>query len=283
MENLSLDTHWKVVYDAAPAVRLALLGSQAKVGMAGHLAVSGDGSGRRFPFITAAVFDTRQPLEQLAKSMLWLWRPWAQLQEASHTARHTADFGDVQPTLAQQRVTLDDLSTADARWAEAEQHSLGDVEQQLRHSGHDINLRQSILALGLLLRPLLNAGAGRLEKSLQLPLPHGDGALVTGSLWLTLLAPFLARVDFEVLLMWPDVDRQPMLFLGFNGASPHALQAALSPVAGVGNAVSLVASQWVEAHVENEAGLRKLSTYLHEPDLSLGLAAATFREVFFGR
>jgi len=70
MERLATDPRWKLVYDQAPPLSFAIIGSGNRVGLAGHWLPSGDTSGRRFPFVPRPVSTSTTPVTP------WWWRPW---------------------------------------------------------------------------------------------------------------------------------------------------------------------------------------------------------------
>lgn len=53
MELLVSEARWKQLYDAAPPLDFALVGTRSRIVIAGHLRVSQDASQRRFPFMAA--------------------------------------------------------------------------------------------------------------------------------------------------------------------------------------------------------------------------------------
>ena len=153
----------------------------------------------------------------------------------------------------------------------------------MRDAEHRVSLRQSMLALGLLLQPVLSNVGARLDKALCLPLPRGaQGAANLGAFWMDLVAPFLARGAFELGLFARRRSSRPGLIVSFNGASPVALQALLGDNPGSDFLIDVCDADWVEEYSGNDYGIKKLSTYLEMPQLSLRQAGDTFREIFLG-
>lgn len=286
MELLVADLRWKLVYDEASPMHFAVLGSRSPMGLAGYLMASQDSSGRRFPFVTGGSFETPQPLEFIARSPLALSRLWARLERTAQQARAAGDFADVQGHLQQGTLELESSPAAyEAQFRDfAEMQTVSSLESLLSQSGFDISMRQSLLALGMLLRPLLVQGSGRLEKGLALPLASDPlYRPLVAAFWLDLIVPFVARSDVELaIFVTAGVVQRPMLLLGFAGASPHTLLSAFDPQVREREHVWLPAAEWVEAYVDADYGVRKLSTYLREPQMSIAQATATFREVFLG-
>lgn len=284
MDRLSADPRWKLIYDAAPAVQFAILGTGSSVGLAGHWLASQDASGRRFPFITAAAFDLAAPRTFASLGPVALARMWARLEQIARVAHAATELEHAQASLsapldvgvhtAAAQAVLDDF---------LETHTVASLEQMLAASGVRISVRQSTLALGLLLQPAMAQGGGKLNKVLCLPLVH-DAALrgPVASYWLSLILGFFQRHDVELGVFMSALQGRSQLLLGFQGASAATLHAVIDPAVLAEQGVSLLDCEWVEDEVLADYGLRKLSNYLRDPGLSLAQALATYREVFLG-
>ena len=287
IELMAADPRWKEVYDRAEPVHFAFLGVKSQVALAGHLVASRDASGRRFPFIAAGSFEVAAPGEFIGRSPLVLARLWQRFDGAAREAVAAGDSGPVLAQLAQTQVAIDVSPQAyDATLRDfLDLQTLGSLEAMLRRAGHTSDLRRTLLALGLLLQPVPASGSSQLEKGLCLPLPadplHQPYA---AALWLGLVSRFLQRGDFELALFLPQASAKtpPSLSIGFNGGSPGVLHAALDPSVGAQVFVDLRDAGWVEQHVQQDYGVRKLSSYLQQPQLSLRQMCDTFREAFLG-
>ncbi len=284
LERMSADPRWKLVYDAAPELAFALLGTANGEVLAGHWQASQDASGRRFPFITAAMFNFAKPREVAVLAPTMLSGVWQMLTRAGQTARLAIDHADVQACLL---AVQPEAMAAEQAHAELlaflDTHTVSGLEQMLAASGNPISLRQAVLALGLLLQPVLTQGGSRLNKVLRLPLAAAPSrqALVA-SWWMLLVMGFFQRHEVDVLICL-DVHRgPPHLLLGFQGRSAATFEAVVNPHAPGHEGVSVTPAEWVEAEVANDVGLRKLSTYLSDPELSLWQAMRTCQEVFLG-
>jgi type VI secretion system protein ImpM len=287
IELMSTDSRWKEVYDRGPKAHFAFLSVNSPRAMAGHLAASSDAAGRRFPFVVAGTFDVGAPLDFMSRAPMALTRPWARFEQLARGACIATDASPVLGELAQAEL---DIETAPAAYDASvrdfiELQSVGSLEAMLRQSGHGIDLRQAMLALGLLLQPVLTSSGMELKKGLRLPLP--TDALyrpLVATFWLELVAPFLARGDFEVALFFPHhgSERAPTLSIGFSGGAPAHLHAVLDPDASSAVFVDPTPADWVEEHARNDYAVKKLSSYLQQSQLSLRQAMATFREAFLG-
>lgn len=287
VELMSSEPRWKEVYDRRPKAHFAFLSVKSPRAIAGHLAASTDAGGRRFPFVVAGSFDVAAPLEFIAHAPMALARLWARLETTTHAASFAEDAAPVLGELMRTPLELDASPTAyEASLRDfADLQSIGSLEAMLRRAGHAVDVRQALLALGLLLQPVLAGGGPSLRKGLRLPLPTDAlyRPLVAG-FWLELVVPFLARGDFEVALFLPQ--RPDMtahtLAIGLSGDSAAHLHAVFDPDAGDAAFLDPTPADWVEEHTQHDYAVRKLSSYLQQPHLSLRQAAATFREAFLG-
>ncbi len=284
LERLAADARWKLVYDAAPELPFAILGTGSKVAMAGHWQASRDSSGRRYPFITAAVFAWPQPRDAAVLAPMMLAGVWAELARAGQGAQAAAGHADAQDCLQATRVQAMSAERARAELLTfLDTHTLSSLEQMLAASGTRLSLRQAVLALGLLLQPALIHGSDRLRRVLRLPLvvePMWQAQV--GAWWLLLVMGFFQHHEVE-LALFLDLHRgAPQLLMGFHGASALTLEAVIDPQASGREGVGLEEADWVEAEVAQDRGLRSLSTYLSDPDLSLWQAMRTSQEVLLG-
>jgi type VI secretion system protein ImpM len=135
----------------------------------------------------------------------------------------------------------------------------------------------------MLLQPVLASSSSRLEKSLLLPLPSDPMyRSLVAAFWMHLVTPFLARADFELALFITRLAGRPALVLGFSGASAHTLQAIMDPQAGLERHIAFDQLDWVEDQVNDDYAVKKLSTYLAQPDLSLKSALDSVCAAFIG-
>jgi type VI secretion system protein ImpM len=287
MELIAADTRWKLVYDQVPPAHFAFLGTQGRVALAGHLVASSDASGRRFPFVMAGMFDVPQASQGfLASSPTALARLWARLDALSRQACDSgADLGTVLAEAARTSIEIDvDPQAYAPNFADfLGIHTIGGLEAQLRQSGHTLSLRQTLLAIGLLLQPVITQGVTQMERGLVLPVAQDPlyRPLVC-SLWLALITPFLCRHDFELAVFVRSAPAH-QLILGFNGASARTFRALVDPQAADEDLIAVANADWVEEMVDQSYGLRKLSSHLQQPDLPLQVAFDGFIEAFLGQ
>jgi len=292
VELLARDPRWKEVYDQSRSASFAFLGVRSRAIVAGHLLASADASGRRFPFVAVGKLEVDAPLHFMQRAPIALSRLWRQLGQAADRA-HAAD--DAVPSLnllSQMRPEVDvDPMAHEAGYRDfLELQTIGSLQALLRAATPAVDLRRTLLALGLLLQPVPASGAQRLEKGVRLPLPAD--ALVqpyVATLWIDLAARFLSRGDFEVAMFLPRNQHgnagdasAPSLAIGFSGDSPALLHALLDPEAARQHFVDLFAPDWVDEAGEQDPAVRKLGSYLQQAQLSLAQARSTFNEAFLG-
>jgi type VI secretion system protein ImpM len=284
MDRLAADPRWKLIYDAAPTVQFAILGTGSKMGLAGHWVASQDASGRRFPFITAAAFELDAPRAFAGVAPLALSRLWSRLEQVARVAHAAADLEHAQASLTGSLDVAVNPTLAQGAFADfLDTHTVASLSQMLAAGGSRLDLRQATLALGLLLQPAMAQGAAKLNKVLCLPLVS-DLAMrsAVAAYWLTLVLGFFQRHAVELGVFITTVEGRPYLLLGFHGASASSLQAVIDPALLSQQGVFLGESEWVEGEVDADYGLRKLSNYMRDPGLSLSQVLSSYREVFLG-
>lgn len=285
MERLAEDTRWKLVYDAAQSVHFAIMSTQSPVGLVGHLAASQDASGRRFPFVVAASFEVPEPAHFLPLSPLALQAVWAPLDAQVRLALQASDFAAVHEHLAPTPLALEkNTAVLRERYATyARGTTLERFEAQVSPAGETISMRQTLLALGLLLQPVLTQGHAGLSKGLLLPLPSDPMVLAPAlTLWVDLITRFFKRSPTEIALFVTRHGERPVLVIGFQGASAATLHAVLDDTVCRADNVVVTDAAWVEDWIDGDYGLRKLSNHLLAPALSLASAVDMFREIILG-
>ncbi|HEY4541023.1 MAG TPA: type VI secretion system-associated protein TagF [Noviherbaspirillum sp.] len=285
MELLASEPRWKLLYDAVPPMHFSFIGPRRRHAIAGHMIASCDKAQRRFPFLLMSAMEIEAPPAFMAKSPVALLRLWNRLEALSGDVVRAEDPGSALQAVSAASVNLELGTPAyDAALADfLELQSVGALEAMLAQAGFAGTVRQLVLALGLLLQPVLSSGSSRLEKSLVLPLPADPMyRFLVATFWMHLITPFLVRADFEIAVFLTQIQERPSMVVGFSGASARTLQAVMDPQVGLTHHIAFDEAQWVEAQVEAEYGLGKLSSYLAQPQLSLKLAYESFREVFIG-
>lgn len=285
MELMTTDARWKLNYDAVEPLHFAFVGPRRRHAVAGHIVASSDQSSRRYPFLMMGAMEVAEPAAYVPNSPLVLNRLWNRLEALTASVR---DAGD--PTLplqsaASHRIELDLHAAAyDAAFEDfLELQTIGGLDTMLAQTGFQGSARQILLALGMLLQPVMASSSSRLEKSLLLPLPSDPMYRnLVAAFWMHLITPFLARADFELALFVTRIGKRPSLVLGFSGASAQTLRAIMDPQAAQEHHIDFEHLDWVEEQIDTDYGVKKLSTYLEQPNLSLKSALDSVGAAFIG-
>lgn len=285
MELLAVEPRWKSIYDGVAPMHFAIAATRTQGAVAGHLIASRDQAERRFPFISLGALHITQPADFLPYSPLVLGRLWNRLEIQTSQVMQAEDASESLQQLCAGDVLLDlggqSYHSAFADFMEA--RTLADLRDMLTQGGYNGDLRQLILALGLLLHPVMASGAKRLDKSLVLPLPRDlQQRYYVAALWMHFISPFLFKADFELALIVTRLHDRHVLIIGFDGASPRTLQAVMDPPAGQGHHIGFDDTEWVENAISADYRLERLSSYLAQPTLQLGTALSHFKEIFLG-
>lgn len=288
VELLAEDVHWKAIYDRADAADFVMLSAHRTMAVVGHIAPSADTSGRRFPFVIACAIESENGSDFMGLAPLLLDNGWQRFADATQRAQAAtaAQATSILAELGQQ--TWPGLPpfglTGDQYKRFLEQTTLSGFVQVLNGPGVEHDFRQSLLALGLLLQPLMHSVAQPVEKGLSLPLPISefDRPLVA-AFWMDLVSRFLKRSAYDLTLLLPrGVNHKPCLMIGFSAGAASVLQGLLDPRVTDEVFLNLNESSWVENYVADDYALKKLSSYLQLPQMSLAQVLTTFQEAFLG-
>jgi len=285
MDLLSADARWKLTYDALAPLHFAFIGPRRGRAIAGHIVASSDQSKRRFPFLMMSTMEVDDPAGFVPNSPLVLSRLWNRLEALSAGVLAAPEPAGALQAAAASIIEIDLRSAAyDAAFDDfLDLQTVGGLGAMLAQTGFSGSVRQVLLALGLLLQPVMASSSSRLEKSLVLPLPADPMYRnLAGAFWMHLITPFLQRADFELSLFITRLAARPALVLGFSGASALTLQAIMDPQAGLEHHITFDELDWVEEQVDADYAIKKVSTYLAQPNLSLKSACDSVRAAFIG-
>lgn len=285
MDLMSADARWKLNYDAVAPLHFAFVGPRRRHAIAGHIVASSDQSSRRFPFLMTSSVEVPEPSTFVASAPMVFNRLWNRLATLSTSVVSAGDPTVPLQLAASEPVELDLRSAAyQASFDDfLELQTVGGLDAMLAQAGFKGSSRQVLLALGMLLQPVLASSSSRLDKTLLLPLPQDPMYRnLVASFWLQLITPFLARADFELALFLTRLREQPVLLVGFSGASPATLQAIMDPHAAQERHIAFEQLDWVEEQADSDYAVNKLSTYLSQPSLSLKSALESVSAAFIG-
>ena len=169
MELLAEDPGWKAAYDAAGPIDFAFVGARSGVSVVGHLRPSVDASGRRFPFLAAAALERDDTL-MFRCAPCGLIEAWGQLAHHAEAAVTGAAAPVWQGAL--EAVDCGALFNAavqgDPLGAFVRRSSLAALADLLGTRPEAV--ARVILAIGLLMRPVLDQPTLGIDKDLILHL-----------------------------------------------------------------------------------------------------------------
>lgn len=285
MELLIADPDWKNSYDTAGPVDFLFIGTRRKRAISGALIPGRDASVRRFPFIAATLFEMGEALVFLPLSPLVMERHANHQRALSHHASTTHDAAETLTALGDVALLADaGQHRFHAEYAQfLNTTSLASLATALSPHLTGINLRQTILAVGYLLQPVLANYAIAPHRGLLMPLPADPGlAPLVKAWWLDLVCSFLPRADFELGVFSCRHDGRPVLILTFNGITPAVFHALFGGAAAQQSFIDISYSAWVEEYAARDATRYKLSSYLEHGELTLGQLREAFRQAFSG-
>ncbi|QJE02862.1 type VI secretion system-associated protein TagF [Massilia forsythiae] len=280
MARLPADARWKLNYDGMAPASFVFAGPARRHAVAGHVVASRDRSGRRYPFLTMRTLDLLDPAAYFAHCPLALGPLWRLLENAVPCVLGAADPAAQLQAILDAPPALGEPDAAhDAALAEfLAVHTVGSLSSQL-----GLAANRTILGLGLLLQPVMHSRPAALHKSLVLPLPRDDGArFLVAAFWLALVAPFVRRAGYDLVLFLTRVRERPALVIGFGGAAAAALHALIDPLVAAEQQVHLEDNRWIDEQMGIDIDVRALASYLEQPMLPLRLARELFLKTFIG-
>jgi type VI secretion system protein ImpM len=283
MDMLIAAPDWKTRYDNCGLIDFLFIGTQKRHAVSGSILPSCDASSRRFPFLAATWFEVDEALRFLPLSSLALERNTNHQRALMQIAAKTHDAADTLTLLGETSLgtELDSRKYVASHEQFLDTHSLDDLSTMLQVNGARSTVRQMLLALGYLLKPILANHAAPPQKGLTLPLPHDPAkSSFVKTLWLDLISLFLARADFELSIFSCHQNGDPCLVVMFHGATPATFCSLFPEDATKRNVIDISQSDWVEDCVRQEAAVSKLSSYLEHGKLTLRQIVDTFRQSF---
>ena len=278
MSRLPDDARWKLHYDALAPVNFAFVGPRRRHAIAGHIVASRDQSGRRFPFLMMRALEVADPAAFVSRCPLALGPLFGFFDAMAPKVQGAAD-----PTVPLQEIADTVLALDEGSDTALDTFlATGTIGSLARLLGRG-DVRELILALGMLLQPVMQVGAADLEKSLVLPLPQ-DGAAraFVAAFWMELIAPFLRLAELDLALFLTSIDTRPALVVGFCDACVHSLHAIIDPLIGSEQQVSFADTGWVHDQLGVDIDVRALASYLDQPELPLKMARELFLDTFIG-
>jgi type VI secretion system protein ImpM len=276
MARLPGDARWKINYDAMAPASFAFVGPRRRFAVAGHLAASHDRSGRRFPFMAMRTVEVLEPAPFMARSPLVFAPLWTYLESMAPQVLASDDPGPQLHAILDANVALGEHDAALTRFLATQ--TVGMLSTTI-----GVAANRMILGLGLLLQPVMHSRPAALHKSLVLPLPvDADMHHAVAAFWMELVAPFMRRSDFDLVLFITQVGARPALVVGFGGAAVETLHALIDPLVALEQQVHLEHNGWIDEQLGLDIDVRALASYLEQPMLPLRLARELFLKTFIG-
>jgi type VI secretion system protein ImpM len=288
IELMSEDVHWKQMYDQAKGVHFLMLNAIKGHAVVGHLLPSADSSGRRFPFIMACGMEVPAQAQSVALSPLLFQSSWTKLHEDMRSAVSASEDDAYTCLQNLQSATAPGAGDAVLLGREYEafigQTSLASFSQTLNIDGGMEQVRQLLLALGLLLQPLVDARPQEVDKGIVLPLPKTIWARpLFAAWWMDLIALFVGNKGLDLTVILPaTMDDEGGLRVCFSAGAPAVLQALMDTRHSPEVFIPIDDTDWVRSYLDNDYGLKKFSSYLQQPSMSLVQVRRTFQEAFLG-
>lgn len=279
MTRLPADARWKLNYDAMAPVSFAFVGPQRRHALAGHLVASHDRSGRRYPFLTLRRLDVPDPADFIARCPLVFAPLWRLLEAAAPRVLAAVDpSAHLQAILDAPLLGEPDAPIAPALGEFLALSTVGSLSGLL-----GMPADRMILGLGLLLQPVMHSRPAALHRSLVLPLPADEiGRFAAAAFWLALIAPFVRRTGYDLVLFVTRVEGRPALVVGFGGDAAGTLHALIDPLVGLEQQVRMQDNGWIDEQLGIDVDARALASYLEQPLLPLRMARDLFLKTFIG-
>lgn len=286
MEMLLAEPGWKNYYDIASSIDFLFITTHKKHTICGALIPSGDASSRRFPFISATLFEVDESLNFLPFSPVLLERHLSHQRALIQHAVTTHDAADVLATLSD--LPMEDVVDFEKSARNYDQFlsgtTLGSLTEMLEPDSDQATVRQMILAIGYLLQPVLTNYTIPPQKGLAISLPRDPARLpLVKAFWLDLVCTFLPRAEFELSVFSCIHHGTPKLIMTFNGAPPEIFRALFDEQAAQQHLIDISQSSWVEEYAMQDLATLKLSSYMEHDDLFLQQLLETFRQAFSGK
>lgn len=286
MEMLLAEPGWKSYYDAAGPIDFLFIATHKKHTICGALIPSGDASSRRFPFISATLFEIDESLNFLPFSPVLLEKHVNHQRALIQHASKTHDAADVLATLSD--LPIEDTVDFEKSESNYDQFlantTLSALTEMLDLEGDQATVRQMILAIGYLLQPVLTNYMIPPQKGLAIPITRDPVRVsLVKAFWLDLVSTFLPRTEFELSVFSCIHHGNPKLIMTFNGAPPEIFSALFDEQTAQQHLIDIGQSTWVEEYAMQDLATLKLSSYLEHGDLLLQQLVETFRQAFSGK
>lgn len=285
MDALSQMPDWKATYDETHTLHFAFVSPASMLSLIGTLHPSRDASGRRFPFLTASTIP-RHDLRLFRCAPSALADSYGALSTLLDSAVAGMDLEQLHNALNHLDCAHDfDLAIAsDPLGRFVRGTCLEALATILGGRNTSDAVARTLLGIGLLMQQLSAGSGSPIDKILALPLPHykHEQYWQVAGLWLYLITGFVRKPEMELQIIFERHAAAPLMLVGFNGATAHPLGTAFRRQPPDERTLCLIDPPWIDEHptLRSDNRLRKLTSYLAQPTLSLERILVTFWDAF---